>query len=35
MDLAYALIILFGCIIVGGFCGFGIYTYKQGKANVN
>ena len=34
MDLAFVLPVLFGCIIVGAFCGFGVYFFKQGKANV-
>jgi ribonuclease Y len=34
MDIALALAILFGCIIAGAFCGFGVYFYKKGKANV-
>ncbi len=35
MDLALTLVVLFGCIIAGAFCGFGVYFYKQGKANVS
>ncbi|MEI6044958.1 MAG: ribonuclease Y [Chloroflexota bacterium] len=34
MDLATTLAILFGCIFVGGFCGFGVYLYKQSKATI-